>query len=123
MIGNDSDVQSIVFSSDTLGDKLWETVAQQIKILTKSGYDVEIYEDEVDIVVIRFAYKDPEWAHYTLEWLDEDELSIIEEYRDREYSIEEKCKCYGECSYENEESSDAFNDVYNDGSTQTHLLC
>ena len=48
----------IVLTEEDLGDKLFETIASQIKILTDSKYECLVYYEDCGIYVIEFAYHD-----------------------------------------------------------------
>ena len=75
--GNDGDVQCLVLTEDVYGDSLWDIVGEQVIVLARQGYQVQIYEEEKGIVVIKFAYFDEDLTNYRLEWLTSDELEEI----------------------------------------------
>lgn len=72
----------IVLSREAWGDELYNVLGQTLKILLREGYECQIYDDDLDILVIKFNYSkrmgfgDPE-----LMWLEEDEVDLINDYR------------------------------------------
>ena len=80
--GDDGNIGCIVLTSEAFGDKLWEAVSQQIKILVKSGYILQVYDDDIDIIVIKYAYKDEDLTSYRLEWLTDEEVDYIDDLRE-----------------------------------------
>ena len=66
----------LVLTREDFGDKLPEVLGKTLITLTQAGYVAEVYEDEpaFNIIVIHYAYKDPEYGDAALTWMDRDEL-------------------------------------------------
>ena len=71
---------TIVMSRDEFGDELWNSVGKMLKLLTESGYQCKIHQDEpaFNIVVIDYNYDE------RLEWGDKIVLMSMEEFEDYE---------------------------------------
>ena len=82
-----NDVSKLVLSREAFGDDLWNVVGEQLKILTREGYICVVYDDDIDIIVIQYEYRDKhDSIYYGLPqpvWLNEDEQEVIESYRDQ----------------------------------------
>ena len=104
-LGNDGDVNCLVLTSDIFGNSLWDTVAKQIEILIKQGYQVQVYDDDVDIIVIRYAYRDEELTNYRLEWLTDEEVDYIDDLRDEHGFC--PCGCCDECDTVSESTQES----------------
>ena len=87
-------VNSIVFTADKYFVEKYETNAEEkkvqmmwkdigtfLKLATKQGYVCKVYDDDTDIIVVEYNYGDPEFGGPYLEWLDDDELDLVENYR------------------------------------------
>lgn len=66
----------LVLTKEDFGDQLPEVLGKTLITLTQAGYVAEVYEDEptFNIIVIHYAYKDPEYGDAALTWMDRDEL-------------------------------------------------
>lgn len=82
-MSNSIGYNSIVFSdegySDT--DEMWKDISKTLQILFRQGYKCEIYDDDVNIIVINYEYSDGMDGPY-LTWLTEDEVESIEQLRE-----------------------------------------
>ena len=70
---------SITLTRDDWGDKLWNQVGETIRILTHSGYQCRVRNDEpaFDIIVIDFAYESRlEWGS-RLVFMDEEQFETF----------------------------------------------
>ena len=87
-------INSIVFTADKYYVEKYETNAEEkkvqmmwkdigtfLKLATKQGYVCKVYDDDTDIIVVEYNYGDPEFGGPYLEWLDDDELDLVENYR------------------------------------------
>lgn len=87
-------INSIVFTADKYFVEKYETNAEEkkvqmmwkdigtfLKLATKQGYVCKVYDDDTDIIVVEYNYGDPEFGGPYLEWLDDDELDLVENYR------------------------------------------
>lgn len=66
---------------EELIQQLWKDVSDFLKLATKHGYTCKIYDDDVNIIVIEYSYKDPEYGGPYLEWLNDDEVDLIDNFR------------------------------------------
>ena len=71
---------TIVMSRDEFGDELWNSVGKMLKLLTESGYQCKVHQDEpaFNIGVIDYNYDE------RLEWGDKIVLMSMEEFEDYE---------------------------------------
>lgn len=60
---------------------MWQDISNFLSILTKQGYACKVYDDDTNIIVIEYEYSNPEFGGPYLEWLDGDELDLVENYR------------------------------------------
>lgn len=84
-MSNSIGYNSIVFSdegySDT--DEMWEDISKTLQILFRQGYKCEIYDDDVNIIVINYEYSDGMGGPYLM-WLTDDEVELVQNFRDKE---------------------------------------
>lgn len=84
-MSNSIGYNSIVFSdegySDT--DEMWEDISKTLQILFRQGYKCEIYDDDVNIIVINYEYSDGMGGPYLM-WLTDDEAELVQNFRDKE---------------------------------------
>lgn len=84
-MSNNIGYNSIVFSdkeySDT--DEMWEDISKTLQILFRQGYKCEIYDDDVDIIVINYEYSDGMGGPYLM-WLTDEEAYLVEQHRNSE---------------------------------------
>ena len=84
-MSNSIGYNSIVFSdegySDT--DEMWEDISKTLQILFRQGYKCEIYDDDVNIIVINYEYSDGMGGPYLM-WLTDDEAELVQNFRDNE---------------------------------------
>ena len=69
---------TIVLCKDKFGDKLWQTVGEQLRILLAAGYEARVRDDEpaFGIIVIEFAHDNKvgdDWGTDRLMWVTSDE--------------------------------------------------
>ena len=105
--GNDGNVQCIVFTGDVYGDDLWKVVSRQVGILVRQGYEVQVYEEDTGIVVIRFAYVDKDMTRYRIEWVTDEEYDYLYDIREQHGC----CDCWAEC--------DCCGETHSEGSADT----
>lgn len=87
-------INSIVFTADKYFVEKYETNAEEkkvqmmwkdigtfLKLTTKQGYVCKIYDDDTDIIVVEYDYSNPEFGGPYLEWLDDDELDLVDNFR------------------------------------------
>lgn len=73
----------IVLSREAWGDDLYNVLGQTLKILLREGYECQIYDDDIDILVINFNYsKRMGFGGPKLMWLSEDEAELIDDFRE-----------------------------------------
>ena len=60
---------------------MWQDISDFLRILTKQGYACKLYDDDTNIIVVEYEYSNPEFGGPYLEWLDDDELDLVENYR------------------------------------------
>lgn len=66
---------------EKLVQQLWKDVSDFLRLATKQGYVCKVYDDDVNIIVVEYSYKDPEYGGPYLEWLDDDETDLIDNFR------------------------------------------
>ena len=70
--------ETIVFAEEEFGDRLWQAVSEQLKLLTEARYICIVKEEEVGIVVIQFQHDRPEWGDAYPYWLyPEEEETVV----------------------------------------------
>ena len=74
-------INEIVFTRDDCGDELWDCVAQQLKLLCKAQQIATIYDDDNDIIVIKYSHSRAEYGSPLPEWLTPEEREEIYSYR------------------------------------------
>ena len=84
MIKNISNVNEIVLSRDKHGDRLWEEVANILRILTKNEEICVVYDDDVDIIVIQHEHNDKcghhnVWGVVNPYWLEPEDVERLED--------------------------------------------
>ena len=84
-------VNEIVFCKavyDNNRERMYNAVRDQIKLLMEQEYICTIYDDDVDIIVIRFEHNDKKdyWGCTNPYWLTPKEAEEIESYRARQQS-------------------------------------
>ena len=86
--------EEIVFTIEDFGEDLWSEVAEFLRIATRAGYTCEVYEDDFDIIVVRYNYeKSKEFGNPTIEWVTPAELVVLDNYRNEELEEDsEKCE-------------------------------
>lgn len=57
-------------------DEMMYGVKDCLQVLLQNGYQVQLYDEEHYVVVIRFNYRDESMSGVTLEWLGEDDVII-----------------------------------------------
>lgn len=80
-------VNEIIFSKDKYGnsrEKMFEAIAKQLALLMENNYVCKVYDDDRDIIVIQFMDDQrDEWMGVPeLMWLTDDEVEVIEDYRE-----------------------------------------
>lgn len=75
------EVNEIVFTRSDCGDELWYCVAEQLKLLCKAQYVATVYDDDNDIIVIKYSYKDEAYGTPLPEWLTPDEREKVYDIR------------------------------------------
>ena len=72
--------ETIVFTEESFGDKLWQKVGEQLKLLLTAEYVCVIREEEYGIIVIQFQHDKPEWGEPAPIWLTpEEEATVVYE--------------------------------------------
>lgn len=66
---------------EKLVQQLWKDVGDFLRLATKQGYACKVYDDDVDIIVVEYSYKDLEYGGPYLEWLDDNEVDLIDNFR------------------------------------------
>lgn len=68
------DINSITFTRNELGDRLYEYVGKQIELLLESGYQCKVWNDErgLGIICIEYDYDNGELTSNNLVWIDEE---------------------------------------------------
>ena len=61
--------------------QLWKDVSDFLRLATKHGYVCKIWDDDTNIIVIEYSYKDPEYGGPYLEWLNDDEADLVDNFR------------------------------------------
>ncbi len=65
------DYNTIEFTVDEFGDKLWETVGKTLETLIKALYTCKVWSDSEEVVVIEFAFCNG-YSYNRLEWTGEE---------------------------------------------------
>ena len=83
------EINSVTFTKEKLGNKLFETMGQFIEILVKTGYICRVYADEpgLGIYVVEFDYDNPELTPNELIWVNTEKYYIGENGADEEGEI------------------------------------
>jgi len=73
------DLNSITLTEDEFGseDKLYNALGNLLKILFRAGYKTEVYDDERNIIVIKFSHGNPEYEDPVCTWLTPDEYDEV----------------------------------------------
>ena len=84
MTTKDREVDELVLCKDDFGDSLAKVLGETLLTLFKAGYVVIAYDDEPDmgIIVIKYAYKDPEYGEPVACWIDPEDLEFFESIED-----------------------------------------
>ncbi len=82
-------MQEIVICKDNYGndrEKMYNAIAKQIALLMENEYVCKVYDDDTDIIVIQFEHdnKKDDWGGEYLFWLTEEEVNLIERYREKD---------------------------------------
>lgn len=77
------EVNEIVLSREQHGDRLWEEVANILRILTKNEEICVVYDDDVDVIVIQHEHKDKGfggdyWGVVNPYWLEPEDVEYLE---------------------------------------------
>lgn len=60
---------------------MWDDIGTFLRLLTKQGYTCKVYDDDTNIIVVEYDYSNPEFGGPYLEWIENDEFDLIENYR------------------------------------------
>ncbi len=84
-MSNSIGYSSIVFSDEGYSDvdEMWGDISKTLQILFHQGYKCEIYDDDVNIIVINYEYSDGMGGPYLM-WLTDDEVELVQNFRDKE---------------------------------------
>lgn len=63
---------------------MWNDIGTFLRLATKQGYTCKVYDDNTNIMVIEYEYSNPEFGGPYLEWLKDDELDLVENFRSNE---------------------------------------
>lgn len=79
-------INEIVFVKSVYNDdrdRMYDAIRDQIKILMEQEYVCTIYDDDLDIIVIKFEHNDRKdyWGCTNPYWLTPKEVEILESYR------------------------------------------
>lgn len=79
-------ISSITFSLDRYqGDRkaMFSAIATQVSLLMENDYVCKIYDDDTNIIVVEYEHDNRKdyWGGPELEWLDEEEMEVLESYR------------------------------------------
>lgn len=79
-------VNSIAFTDERYSDvdEMWNDISKTLQILFRQGYKCEIYDDDVNIIVINYEYADDGMGGPYLMWLTDDEVDLVQNFRDNE---------------------------------------
>ena len=88
----DNKYSEIVLSREEFEEDLWNEVGETLRILTTAGYECQVYDDDFEIIVIRFNYAPRMgFGNETLEWLSETDREFLENLKDEDrFSDDEK---------------------------------
>ena len=84
-MSNNIGYSSIVFSDEGYSDvdEMWNDISKTLQILFRQGYKCEIYDDDVNIIVINYEYSDDMGGPYVM-WLTDEEADLVEQHRNSE---------------------------------------
>lgn len=68
---------TIVFAEEEFGDRLWQAVSEQLKLLAEARYICVVKEEEHGTVVIQFNYDRPEFGCAYPYWLYPEEEEMV----------------------------------------------
>ena len=75
----DNRYSEIVLSREEFEEDLWNEVGETLRILTTAGYECQVFDDDFEIIVIRFNYAPKMgFGNETLEWLSEEARDFLE---------------------------------------------
>ena len=75
----------IVLAVEEFGEELWNEVGETLRILTTAGYECQVYDDDCEIIVIRFNYSpDRCYGNHTLEWVSDDDKELLNSLKNDE---------------------------------------
>ena len=76
----DKDVNELVLCRDDFGENFPKVLGETLLTLFKSGYVIVAYDDTPDmgIIVIKYAYRDPEYGEPVACWIDPEDLEVFE---------------------------------------------
>jgi len=76
-------MNSIVFALEDYNnlDEMFQDIGKILQILTHTGYICTFRHDDCQIYVLEYDYKDRDLCDKQLEWLTDNELDIVYNYR------------------------------------------
>ena len=86
----------IVLTRDEFGDNLWKVVGQQLEILTKTGYQVLVSNDEpaFDIICLEFCYEPRKgFGNDFFLFVSDDEAESVFAQREENEDDNSECSC------------------------------
>ena len=60
---------------------MWNDIGTFLKLVTKQGYVCKIYDDDTDIIVIEYWYSNPDFGGPYLEWINDEEADLLDNFR------------------------------------------
>lgn len=79
-------------SKEKLVQQLWKDVSDFLRLATKQGYVCKVYDDDTNIIVVEYNYGDAEFGGPYLEWLEDDEADLIDNFRNSTDNYQESFK-------------------------------
>lgn len=71
--------EELVLTKEDFKDDLWRQVGLTLELLSKAGYECEVYEEEAGIVVIHYNHdRNKAYGNETIYWLTPEEAEQIE---------------------------------------------
>lgn len=77
-------MNSIEFTLDRYNnnsEQMYQDIAKQLQLLHYNGYDCRVWSDCGEVVVIEFDFEN-RFESSKLCWLTEDEIDVVNEYKD-----------------------------------------
>lgn len=71
-----NNIDTVVFTEENCGDKLWQMVGEQVKLLCQSNHIVVVKEEEQGIVVIEYQTANREFGCPYPYWLDSEQYEL-----------------------------------------------